>query len=92
MESLGNYFVESVQKYLRAVQPQYNGNRFEIRERELQAFFLGRLIESGKHVRMEGKYPNSEKRYDLLIESNPSTFIEIEWDANWTDGFTPFPP
>jgi hypothetical protein len=89
MIALTDYFIESVQKYLTAVQPQYNGERFEIRERELQAFFLGRLIESGHNVRAEGTYPDSAKRYDLLLQPGTgyATYIEIEWDANWTDGF-----
>jgi hypothetical protein len=90
MHELSSIFLESVEQYLKAVQPKYNGKRIGLREHELQAFFLACLISHKIPVRAEGKYnSNCDKRYDILLDTNrgPKTYVEIEWDAKWTDGF-----
>ncbi len=90
VKNLAQTFKESVASYLKAVRPQYDRQqgRFQIREREVQAYFFSELIGEKIPARLEGRYTGSTGEfYDVLIEQTPKIFIEIEWNANLTDGF-----
>lgn len=80
-------FKNSVVDYLKAVKPEYVRRRFELVEHELQGFFLARLIGRKIPVFAERRYNRSRRRYDILIRRQ-KIYVEVEWDAKLTDGFT----
>lgn len=82
-------FRKSIDAYLKKHGPQYDGDKFNFVEEDVQYRFMRFLSHEGYSLQIEPRYPQSTKRYDILAaqKKGKPVYIEIEWSAKWTDCF-----
>ena len=82
-------FKAAVDDYLKSRKPKYRRGRFTISEKEIQKQFAIKLLDKNLPFRRERHYANPEhgKTDFQLYDDGLATYIEIEWEAKYTDGF-----